>query len=82
MDKIKCYYSQVAHVYYPGLPSHPEHELAMKQMTGFGGVVSFEVSIANCFNMWATGDIFSIYVLPLSNATLFFYQYLLLNYAG
>lgn len=51
MDKIKWYYSQVAHVYYPGLPSHPEHELAMQQMTGFGGVVSFEVSIANCFNM-------------------------------
>lgn len=56
MDKIKWYYSQVAHVYYPGLPSHPEHELAMQQMTGFGGVVSFEVSIANCFNMWTTGD--------------------------
>lgn len=34
---------QVAHVYYPGLPSHPEHELAKRQMTGFGGVVSFEV---------------------------------------
>ncbi|CAO2816319.1 unnamed protein product [Amaranthus hypochondriacus] len=34
--KVKC-------VYYPGLPSHPEHELAKKQMTGFGGVVSFEI---------------------------------------
>ncbi|KAI5665606.1 hypothetical protein M9H77_15459 [Catharanthus roseus] len=34
---------KVRHVYYPGLPSHPEHELAKKQMTGFGGVVSFEV---------------------------------------
>ncbi|KAL0554985.1 hypothetical protein IC582_008916 [Cucumis melo] len=34
--KIKC-------VYYPGLPSHPEHSLAKRQMTGFGGVVSFEV---------------------------------------
>lgn len=36
---------QVAHVYYPGLPNHPEHELAKRQMTGFGGVVSFEVII-------------------------------------
>ena len=30
-------------VYYPGLPSHPEHELAKKQMQGFGGVLSFEL---------------------------------------
>lgn len=31
-------------VYYPGLPSHPGHELAARQMTGFGGVLSFELS--------------------------------------
>jgi cystathionine gamma-lyase len=30
-------------VYYPGLPSHPDHELAKRQQTGFGGVVSFRV---------------------------------------
>ncbi|MED6131579.1 cAMP-dependent protein kinase regulatory subunit Cgs1 [Stylosanthes scabra] len=34
---------KVKRVYYPGLPSHPEHQLAMRQMTGFGGVVSFEI---------------------------------------
>ncbi|PHT49825.1 Cystathionine gamma-synthase 1, chloroplastic [Capsicum baccatum] len=34
---------QVRCVYYPGLSSHPEHHLAKRQMTGFGGVVSFEV---------------------------------------
>lgn len=28
-------------VYYPGLPSHPYHEIAKKQMSGFGGMVSF-----------------------------------------
>jgi len=28
-------------VYYPGLPGHPDHELAKRQMTGFGGMVSF-----------------------------------------
>ena len=28
-------------VYYPGLPSHPFHEIAKKQMSGFGGMVSF-----------------------------------------
>jgi cystathionine gamma-synthase/cystathionine gamma-lyase len=31
----------VATVLYPGLPSHPQHELAKRQMRGFGGMVSF-----------------------------------------
>ena len=35
---------KVARVYYPGLASHPQHELAMRQMSGQGGaVLSFEV---------------------------------------
>jgi cystathionine gamma-lyase len=29
-------------VFYPGLPSHPQHELALRQMSGFGGMVSVE----------------------------------------
>ena len=38
----------VARVYYPGLASHPQHELAMKQMNGCGGaVVSFDVKAAS-----------------------------------
>jgi cystathionine beta-lyase/cystathionine gamma-synthase len=32
-----------ARVYYPGLPSHPQHELAARQMSGFGGMVSIEL---------------------------------------
>jgi cystathionine gamma-lyase len=32
---------QVASVNYPGLPSHPQHELAKRQMSGFSGMVSF-----------------------------------------
>lgn len=32
----------VEKVYYPGLASHPQHELAKRQQTGFGGMVSFE----------------------------------------
>ena len=27
-------------IYYPGLPSHPQHEFAKKQMRGFGGMIS------------------------------------------
>ena len=30
-------------VYYPGLKSHPQHDLAMRQMSGFGGMLTFEV---------------------------------------
>ena len=30
-------------VYYPGLPTHPGHELAARQMRGFGGMLSFEL---------------------------------------
>jgi methionine-gamma-lyase len=34
---------KVKRVYYPGLKSHPQHELAKRQMKGFGGVVCFEL---------------------------------------
>ena len=33
---------KVQRVYYPGLQSHPQHELARRQMSGFGGMISFE----------------------------------------
>src|SRR5438045_7658613 len=33
----------VRRVFYPGLPSHPQHELARRQMRGFGGIISFEL---------------------------------------
>jgi O-succinylhomoserine sulfhydrylase len=33
----------VERVFYPGLPSHPQHELAMKQQSSGGAIVSFEV---------------------------------------
>ncbi|NJM43018.1 MAG: O-succinylhomoserine sulfhydrylase [Brachymonas sp.] len=39
---------QIARVYYPGLPSHPQHELAMKQMSGNGGaLLSFDVKASS-----------------------------------
>ncbi len=33
---------KIKRVFYPGLPSHPQYELARKQMTGFGGMLAFE----------------------------------------
>ncbi len=34
---------RVKKVYYPGLESHPNHEIAKKQATGFGGMISFDI---------------------------------------
>jgi cystathionine beta-lyase/cystathionine gamma-synthase len=34
---------QVAAVYYPGLPTHPQHALACRQMRGFGGMISLDL---------------------------------------
>ena len=35
---------EVSRVYYPGLKDHPNHELAKRQMKGFGGMLSFELN--------------------------------------
>jgi cystathionine gamma-synthase len=40
---------KVSEVNYPGLPSHPQHEIASRQMRGFGGMLSF--SIGNDFDL-------------------------------
>ena len=43
-EKVAAFLSnhpEVDTVYYPGLPSHPFHDIAKKQMSGFGGMVSF-----------------------------------------
>ena len=36
-------HEKVAHVRYPGLPSHPQHNIAAAQMDGFSGMISFEL---------------------------------------
>lgn len=46
-EKIARYlekHAKIDRVYYPWLPSHPQHELAKRQMRGGGGVVSFELA--------------------------------------
>jgi len=37
------HHPRVQQVYYPGLPSHPQHDLACRQMSGFGGMLSVEL---------------------------------------
>lgn len=36
-------HAKVSHVYYPGLESHPQHDLAKRQQSGFGAMLSFDV---------------------------------------
>jgi methionine-gamma-lyase len=68
---------EVEKVYYPGLESHPQHELAKRQMSGFGGTLSFEVrsfekgkSLMNnvqlCHLAVSLGDVHSLIQHPAS----------------
>lgn len=51
---------RVARVHYPGLASHPDHAIAARQMSGFGGVVSFEVDA----DLWGTAGVVDRVRLP------------------
>jgi len=45
-------HKKVRKVFYPGLPEHPQHGLAQRQMTGFGSMITFETgSLANAKKM-------------------------------
>src|SRR5437868_761406 len=45
-------HKKVKRVYYPGLPNHPQHELAQRQMMGFGSMITFETgSLGNAKKM-------------------------------
>lgn len=54
------YKNKIKKVYYPGLESHPQHELAKKQMRGFGGMISIELgSLDNAVKFFNGLKIFS-----------------------
>ena len=42
--RLVASHPKVTRVYYPGLPDHPQHALAGRQMSGFGGMLSFDVA--------------------------------------
>jgi cystathionine beta-lyase/cystathionine gamma-synthase len=51
----------VQRVYYPGLPNHPQHELAKRQMSDFGGMISIELGdVARAKRMVEATRIFSL----------------------
>ena len=41
--RFLCQHDEVSAVHYPGLPSHPGHQIAARQMTQFGGMIAFQV---------------------------------------
>jgi cystathionine beta-lyase/cystathionine gamma-synthase len=43
LAELLAKHPKVERVYYPGLPDHPQHELAKRQMHGFGGMLSFDL---------------------------------------
>jgi cystathionine beta-lyase/cystathionine gamma-synthase len=56
-------HKKVQKVYYPGLPCHPQHDLAKRQMRGFGGLLSFDVgseanarTVLNNFRLMALAE--------------------------
>jgi cystathionine gamma-synthase len=51
---------KICTVHYPGLPSHRDHAIAAKQMSGFGGVISFEVK----GDLWKTAALIDAVKLP------------------
>ncbi|MFB6125934.1 MAG: cystathionine gamma-synthase [Halolamina sp.] len=55
-------HDHVDHVYYPGLESHPQHDLAAEQMDDFGGMLSFEVdaSLAETRDVVAATEVFTL----------------------
>lgn len=61
MAKFLSEHPKVKKIYYPGLPSHPQHALAKKQMSGFGGMISIELgSIENGKNLLRNVKIFAL----------------------
>lgn len=55
-------HKRVKKVYYPGLPSHPQHETAKKQMNGFSGIVSveFDLNLEQTKKLIASFSLFSL----------------------
>jgi len=77
-------HAKVERVWYPGLASHPDHEIATQQMSGFGGMVSFEVRgdeaqtlrFADALRVWQLGpSLGGVESLASHPATVSYYEF-------
>jgi cystathionine beta-lyase/cystathionine gamma-synthase len=51
----------ITKLYYPGLPSHPQHDLACRQMSGFGGMISLDLgSLARARRVVESVEVFAL----------------------
>jgi cystathionine beta-lyase/cystathionine gamma-synthase len=51
----------ITKLYYPGLPSHPQHDLACRQMSGFGGMISLDLgSLARARRFVESVEVFAL----------------------
>ncbi len=69
-------HAAIAEVYFPGLKSHPQHDLAARQMTGFGGLLTFDLkggydagtafieNLEFVQNAGSLGGVFSVVIQP------------------
>ncbi len=59
---------KVLKVYYPGLPCHPGHELAKRQMSKFGGILAFELADAEAAGRFLEALKFCVFAVSLGDA--------------
>ena len=57
---------KIARVYWPGLPTHPGHELAKRQMRGFGGMISIVIKDADLTETFRIASNFKVFTLAES----------------
>jgi methionine-gamma-lyase len=60
-------HAKVRKVYYPGLESHPGHELARKQMRKFGGIVAFELADGEAANRFLAALKLCVFAVSLGD---------------
>lgn len=60
------HHPKIARVYWPGLPTHPGHELAKRQMRGFGGMISIVIKDADLTETFRIASNFKVFTLAES----------------
>jgi len=68
LAKFLAAHDKVTTVYYPGLPQHPGHELARRQMSQFGGILAFELASGEAAERFIAGLELCVFAVSLGDA--------------